>query len=279
LQVLCALCGEKDLMLDTWKAMEITAKDRILAYLETDRLYAAYAIGDLEPGLFDQSTWAIAERGGQLHALALHFRGLKLPALFLMGDVEGVRVILESALRPGPAYLSCRREHLPIVDDFYVWNEPLAMWRMVLKPERFQAVPGDCMRLTLDHSDQLTELYTHGGGGGFSVAQVEHGIFHGLCVDSQLVAVAGTHLVSASYSVAAVGNVFTHPDYRGQGYATVTTSAVVSELVNCGIRDIILNVGQSNAAAIHIYEKLGFDHHCAFFEGHACLQATWRSRQ
>ena len=41
-----------------------------------------------------------------------------------------------------------------------------------------------------------------------------------------LVAVAGTHLVSDTYGVAAIGNVFTHPDYRGRGYATLATGAV-----------------------------------------------------
>jgi predicted GNAT family acetyltransferase len=84
-----------------------------------------------------------------------------------------------------------------------------------------------------------------------------------------LVAAAGTHLVSATYGVAAVGNVFTHPDHRGQGYGTVTTSAVVAELLRRGIRDVILNVGQDNAGAIGIYERLGFERYCPFLEGPA----------
>ena len=65
-----------------WKTGELTDKSEILAYLETDRLYAAYAIGDLEPGMFEQSTWAGAEAGGHLQALALCFRGLMIPVLF-----------------------------------------------------------------------------------------------------------------------------------------------------------------------------------------------------
>jgi len=35
-----------------WKTWEIIDKARILTYLETNRLYTAYAIGDLEPQLF-----------------------------------------------------------------------------------------------------------------------------------------------------------------------------------------------------------------------------------
>lgn len=259
-------------MTERWKTRELTDQAQILSYLERDRLYAAYAIGDLEPELFAQSTWVGAEKTGQLSALILHFRGLKLPALFLMGRCKGLRVILENALCPEQVYLTCRREHRRMIRDFYDWAEPTAMWRMVLKPERFEAIPGDCMRLTPDDSDQLRALYAYGGGIGFSAAQVEHGIFYGLRTDSKLVAVAGTHLVSANYGVAAVGNVFTHPGYRGQGYGTVTTSAVVAELVERGMRDIVLNVSQDNAPAIHIYEKLGFDRYCDFFEGCAYIQ-------
>jgi predicted GNAT family acetyltransferase len=96
-----------------------------------------------------------------------------------------------------------------------------------------------------------------------------HGTFFGTLVADHLVAVAGTHLVSPTYAVAAVGNVFTHPDYRGRGYGTVTTSAVVAELLAREILDIILNVSQSNSSAIHIYEQLGFERYCPFLEGPA----------
>lgn len=87
--------------------------------------------------------------------------------------------------------------------------------------------------------------------------------------DLRLIAVAGTHLVSSTYGVAAVGNVFTHPDYRGRGYGAAATSAVVTELLAHGIRDIVLNVGEDNAPALHPYERLGFELHCRFTEGPA----------
>ena len=62
-----------------------------------------------------------------------------------------------------------------------------------------------------------------------------------MLVENRLVAVAGTHLVSPTYGVAAVGNVFTHPGHRRQGYASAATSAVVTELLDRGIQDVILN--------------------------------------
>jgi hypothetical protein len=255
-----------------WKTRILTDRSEILAYLETDRRYAAYATGDLEPGMFEQCTWAGAEKADRLQALVLHFRGLQPPPLFLMGDAGGLRAILAQVPYPEQVYLNCRNEHLPTARDFYVWARLIPMWRMVLPLARFQPVGGDCVRLGPAHSGQLTELFTLGGGLAFSPAQVEGGVFYGVLVEGQLVAVAGTHLTSPIYGVAAVGNIFTRPDYRGRGLGTATTSAVVAELLQSGIRDVILNVGQDNVGAIRIYERLGFERYCRFLEGPACAR-------
>jgi predicted GNAT family acetyltransferase len=116
---------------------------------------------------------------------------------------------------------------------------------------------------------QINALFERGGGLAFSPAQVEMGVFYGVLELGRLVAVAGTHLVSPSYSVAAIGNVFTHPDHRGRGYGTLATRAVAAELQRRGIREIVLNVAQVNATALHIYDKLGFERYCPFLEGPA----------
>ena len=47
-----------------WKTERLSDRAQILAYLETDRLYTAYAIGDLEPGLFKDCAWAGAWQAG-----------------------------------------------------------------------------------------------------------------------------------------------------------------------------------------------------------------------
>jgi ribosomal protein S18 acetylase RimI-like enzyme len=244
-------------------------KSQILAYLETDRPYAAYAIGDLAPGMYEQCAWAGAERDGRMQALVLHYRGLEPPPLFLMGDVDGLRAILTKTLCPDGVYLTCHQEHLAMTNAFYAWQETTPMWRMMLQPARFQPASGDAVRLSAGQSGQLAELYALGGGGAFSPAQVERGVFYGMSIDGEFVAAAGTHLVSVDYGVGAVGNVFTHPNHRGQGYASAATSAVVSELLDRGIRDVVLNVSQDNATAVHVYEKLGFERACPFYEGPA----------
>jgi ribosomal protein S18 acetylase RimI-like enzyme len=255
------------------KIVELVDTAQILTYLETDRLYAAYAIGDLEPALFAHCEWFGAEREGQLQTLVLHYGGLGFPIVFVMGNASGLREIFEKALYIEQAYLTCRREHLAVLRDFYNW-EPIPMWRMVLRPDRFQPVGDACIPLTLDHGEQLTALYAHGEENAFNLKQVPGGAFHGIFEGGQLVATAGTHLVGPTYGVAGVGNVFTHPDYRRRGYATAVTGATVAELQNLGIHDIVLNVKQENKTAIRIYERLGFERCCSFFEGMASVGAT-----
>ena len=252
-----------------WSTSKPSDKSRILAFLENDRLYAGYSVADLEPGMFEQCAWAGAEAGGRLRAMAVLFRGLSPPALLMIGEDDGLRAILGGELYPRRAYLTCRPEHLSMSREFYRWDETLSMWRMVLRPGRFPGAESNCIRLVPHQAGQITELYTLGGGVAFSPEQIERGVFYGVVEHDRLIAVAGTHVISPSYGVAAVGNVFTHPAHRGRGFGTFTTSSVVCELLELGIRDIILNVSQDNEGAIRIYERLGFERYCPFVEGPA----------
>jgi ribosomal protein S18 acetylase RimI-like enzyme len=248
---------------------KLTERTEILAFLETDRLYGAYAIGDLEPGLFGDCTWAGAWAEGQQRALILHYRGLTPAALFLMGDSEGLRAILDTELRPDKVYLTCRPEQVSLASAFYAWPEPVPMWRMVLVQPAFEPVAGNCVRLAGSDAGRLAALFELGGGLAFSPTQIEHGVFYGIYERGELVSVGGTHLVGPTHGLAAVGNVFTHPEHRGRGHGTAATSAVVEALLRQGIRDVILNVGQANVGAVRIYERLGFERYCPFFEGPA----------
>jgi GNAT superfamily N-acetyltransferase len=260
-------------MNNAWTTKTLSDKGRILTFLDTDRLYAAYAIGDLEPDLFAQCTWAVAERGGEIRSLGLHFRGLTVPAFFLMGETDGIRSILQNHLPPGRVYITCRDEHLPVIREYYRWEEePVKMWRMALGGDRRPRAAGNGIRLTAGHAGQIRDLVALGAVSGFDPAQIEHGVFFGIPEKDRLASMAGTHLVSPAYGVAAVGNVVTRPDRRGRGMGNAVVSAVLAELVRIGIRDIVLNARQENAPALHLYKKLGFRRHCAFWEVPASIR-------
>lgn len=248
-----------------WQVRVLSNKDEILAFLQQDRIYAAYAIGDLESSLFTQCQWFGAEDDGEMQALALFFTGLNPPALFSMGNTDGLTAILALALQPKRAYFTCRAEHLPVVEAYYDLDEIEHMFRMAIVPADFHSFPGPTVKLDLSHLDALRRLYQLGGGDAFASYQLRDGVYYGVEVNGQLVSAAGTHLVSPTFGVAAVGNIFTHPNYRRRGYATACTSHVVEEPLAQGL-NVVLNVNRENAEAIGIYERLGFGRHCPYIE-------------
>jgi GNAT superfamily N-acetyltransferase len=266
-----------------WTTRTLDDKADILSFLEADRGYAAYAIGDLDVGFYEQCTWAGAAREGCIEALILHYRGLEPAPLLLMGEREGLRAILRETLAPERVYLTCRPEALDLTRAFYAWEAITPMWRMILDPGRAPpAHPSpegvQLARLGPAGAARINALFAGGGGLSFHPDQVEQGVFYGVLAEGALVAVAGTHLVSDRYGVAAIGNVYTHPDYRGHGHATLTTGAVADALQRRGIGTIALNVSQANAAAIHVYEKLGFARYCPFLEGPATRGCVLQGR-
>ena len=84
-------------------------------------------------------------------------------------------------------------------------------------------------------------------------------------VNGRLVAAAGTHVVSPTARLAVVGNVLTHIDYRGRGFATAVTSAVTAELLR-SCDQVVLNVRSDNPPAINAYRRLGLPEHGRFEE-------------
>ncbi|HZY45676.1 MAG TPA: GNAT family N-acetyltransferase [Anaerolineae bacterium] len=252
-------------------------RDHIRIFLETDREWSAYALGDLDPELYQECEWFGAEDNGRLRSIVLLFKGLEPPVIFTIGEASGIDQILDRLMHARSVYLSIREDHLRAIETQYHLGRRESMWRMILKPSEFRSIEGEAIDLQLADIDDLTCLYALGGGDAFTRSQLSSGVFYGLRKKDRIAAVAGTHVVSIEQSVAAVGNIMTHPDDRHHGYASIVTSAVCAELIRRGIRTIALNVSQSNLAAIRVYEKLGFKKYVHFYEGIALRKETKRS--
>ncbi len=53
--------------------------------------------------------------------------------------------------------------------------------------------------------------------------------------------------------------VATHPDVQGQGRAQALLTHTLDHLRNVGVEDVFLDVSETNAAALHVYKKAGFE--------------------
>jgi ribosomal protein S18 acetylase RimI-like enzyme len=87
---------------------------------------------------------------------------------------------------------------------------------------------------------------------------VQTGFYTGIWQGGELVAASGIHVVSVSEGVAALGNVTSLPALRGQGLARSSCARLIRAMHEQGIGHIGLNVSASNAAAIKLYQNLGF---------------------
>lgn len=253
----------------------LTDRAEVRAYLNQDRSLTAYALGDLDDALWPESAFYGARRGSELIAVLLLYGGLDPVVLTAFGAGEGIEALLASLDLPREVYYLWPPEHGALLSALYERPHAQEEWRMVLDWARFSAPPlnGVC-RIAPQEAGALAVLYRHAASPGeevvaFSPAQIARGAFFGVWADGALVATAGTHVWSCQESVAAIGNVFTHPAHRGCGHATRCTAAVIEAAREAGIETVVLNVRRHNAPAIHIYEKLGFGRYALFLEGPA----------
>jgi ribosomal protein S18 acetylase RimI-like enzyme len=241
----------------------VTDKSEIRDHLNIDREWSLYALADLDDGMFEHCDWwALAD------GLALVFRAIAIHPIFVLGDAVLSRTLL-AALPETTGYLNLKAHQLSAAEEIYRYRERHEMRRMFL--DTFQPRSGGVEALSPADCSDIEHLYASGDGGGIAFApfQLHTGFFRGIRRDGELVAVAGVQVSSRNEGVAAIGNIFTRPDCRGEGLAQTVTSAVVTSLKDAGIETIGLNVENTNTTAIRVYERVGFRARFSYFEGTA----------
>jgi ribosomal protein S18 acetylase RimI-like enzyme len=249
-----------------WRTGPVTDRAEVADFLRTDRLYAAYALGDLDASVRRRAAWGMAyDADGQPRGLAMQHMGLPPQPLFLMGDPAACREVLSAEVRPRYAFVQARHELAAAFSDLYRADLPVSLLRMVVDRGSFRPHAGGAVRLGLADIGELNRLYQLGLGGGFPASVLEDGIYYGVWVGGRLVAAAGTHVINVAEGIAVVGNVLTHADHRGQGHAKATTSSVTAELLG-RVPDVALNVYADNAPAVAAYARLGYREYCRLGE-------------
>jgi ribosomal protein S18 acetylase RimI-like enzyme len=239
-------------------ARAVSDRDQIAAYLRTDRVYAAYTLGDLDGPNRRRCSWGIAyDDLGRPVALAMHQEGLVPQPLFLMGDPAGCREILATVIRPRDAYFMGTEAIDEATADLYELDAPQLLLRMAVSRSTFRPFAGGAERLLPTDIDDLNQLYQLGFRGGFPASVLEDGVYYGMRVRGRLVSAAGTHALNLREGVAVVGNVMTHMDYRGHDFAKMVTGAVTAELLQ-RVTDVTLNVHVGNDPAVAAYRRLGY---------------------
>ena len=251
-------------------------RQRALAILGQDRTWAAYAIADLQPAFAPDCVWSLRDCADGASAVLLYY-GLTVPVLFTFGAPAGLAASLgewaAAGQLPARVDLAIREEHEPVVSHWFDGtNDRKPMLRMHLADGgRVPAPAAELVRLGRPDAPRLQALYAHGGPftpDAFMPEQVAQGVFYGVAgADGALIAAGGTHLWDPGEHIAAIGNMYTHPEHRGQGLAAQVLAAIVHTLLAAGVTTIVLNVNARNHGARRLYERFGFAIHCPFIEG------------
>ncbi|ERN53647.1 GNAT family N-acetyltransferase [Alkalihalophilus marmarensis] len=111
-------------------------------------------------------------------------------------------------------------------------------------------------RVIEEEFQNITRFLHEGGMKFFMSEELIRCPFYGVKEENQFIAAGGFHFYDRSY--VELGNIYTHPEYRGRGLGKKLTS----ELTHLGIEltsDIYLGVLGDNLPAIRLYKDLGYE--------------------
>ncbi len=244
--------------------IEVRDRSRLAAFLKRDLPLHIYEVGDLDPLFWPDTRWFAWERDGALSAVSLLYSGLEVPTLLLLERTNvGDAALLLAALRdvlPTHLYAHLSPEldkHLPVAG----YTSLGLHHKMTLKSHDALASidTAHVEALGPEHTEELVAFYAESyPGNWFMPRMLSTAEYVGVRSGSALQAVAGVHVVSPELGVAALGNITTLPNARGQGLGRVVTARVCQSLLR-RVTTIGLNVHAENQAAIRCYRALGFE--------------------
>ncbi|WDZ83156.1 GNAT family N-acetyltransferase [Micromonospora cathayae] len=228
--------------------------------LGRDPLLHAYELGDLDDAFWPYTRWW--RRGEQV---ALLYQGVGLATLLAFAPPERTGGLVALLAELVPVLPDRLHAHLsPGVADAvaggFEVTEVTGHLKLALTDRgRLAGVVPAGSVLTGADLPELAALYAVAYPEvRFDERLLATGRYVGIRDGGELVAVAGVHVWSPVYGVAAVGNVATHPRVRGRGLAGAAVAAVCGGLLRDGVDRVVLNVRADNGAAVRLYERLGF---------------------
>jgi ribosomal protein S18 acetylase RimI-like enzyme len=245
--------------------VELRHREAIAAFYRRSPAVHAYELGDLDDFFWPYTRWFAWRSDGELTQLALLYTEHDLPVLLALAeepatDMERLLGELLPCL-PSRAYGHLTPSLLEVVRQRYELEPPSRHVKMGLARPELLAARDTNRPVLLGPADvaEVTAFYEQAYPGTWFVPRMlESGRYVGLRDNGRLACVAGVHVWSPRWRVAALGNVATLPELRGRGLAQAACAQLCRLILRDGIDTIALNVHAENAPAIAAYRKLGF---------------------
>ncbi|WP_091056902.1 GNAT family N-acetyltransferase [Micromonospora humi] len=227
--------------------------------LGRDPVLHAYQLGDLDDFFWPFTSWF---RAGDEVVLLYH--GVQLPTVLAFaapGRVAALAALLRrvAPVLPARLYAHLSPGLIGALAGSFGHVPGGRHHRMALTdPGRLAGVPPAGEVLGAADLPELLRFYERAyPGNWFDARMVETGQYVGVRDGGELVAVAGVHVFSPAYGVAALGNVATVPRCRGRGLGAAVVAALCGRLRE-RVGHVVLNVKADNTAAVRLYERVGF---------------------
>jgi ribosomal protein S18 acetylase RimI-like enzyme len=251
----------------------LKGKTRIANYLRKTPETNLYHLGDLDTFFWPHTRWMARMAGNKITALALLYTGEDPPVLLaILNDNKPEMNALLAEVIPGlpvEVYTHLSPGLDACFTDSFSMDHHGKHDRMVLKDtgRLGQMDTRGVIPLTRDDLPRMTVLYQAAyPESWFNPRMVDTGQYVGIeDNEGRLISVAGIHVYSPEYRVAALGNITTLPELRGRGLAKKVTAGCCKLLLK-NVDLIGLNVRSDNLPAIRAYQAIGFEKAAVYHE-------------
>jgi ribosomal protein S18 acetylase RimI-like enzyme len=239
-------------------------KEEIYQFLSKEPELQLYSIGDLDDFFWPKTIWFAEKENDKVEALALLYVGMMPPTLVAFcneNKISATKDLLNQIkpLLPGKFNAHLSPDLLEVFGKENVLQFYGHDYNMCLKKEPEKIIDCNIRQLKSGDLNEIRKLYSIAyPDNWFDTRMLETGKYTGYFENNNLVGIAGIHVYSKKYKVAALGNITTHPEFRGKQIAYKLTSNLCNDLLK-EVTVIGLNVRSHNEAAINCYKKIGFE--------------------
>lgn len=238
-------------------------REQIKRFLRREICVHLYDLGDLDDFFFPHTSWYGWFEGQHLCEIALlyHAPGQTVLLAFAAepARMQDMLAVLSPRL-PGSFYAHLSPDLESVFSNTHHIQPYGAHAKMILTQPEIPAGLDARQVAALSPADlpEILDFYQASYPDNcFDPRMLTLGCYYGLRQDGRLVSVAGVHVFSPRYRVAALGNIATHPLYRGRGYGRMVTAHLCQQLAG-QVDHIGLNVRADNQPALRCYQGLGF---------------------
>ncbi len=239
------------------------SKPEILTFLMNAPELQVYSIGDLDDFFWPKTIWYSLKEGDEIKSIVLLYVGMSTPTLLAIYDKdrESTHQLLQRVkpILPTKFYAHLGTNLIDVFGKQSIVESFGPHYKMALKRNPSLIADDNIKRLNINDISIINEFYSASyPDNWFDKRMLETQKYFGYFAESKLLGIAGIHVYSEGYKVAALGNIATHPAYRGRQIGYKLTAHLCLDLTK-KVNYIGLNVKSDNIAAISCYRKVGFE--------------------